>query len=203
MLILQPERTASPAGVVVPARITLVEAMTQHPAVAARRAGPDRVLRHSRRPFLKSPVNVFVLTRRPGRRSLTSPLASSPAKRPARRPALKWTRAVAAFGGIGAGDSRDCPKIHRSSGARLPPAQPAQIQLAPRVEPAPKVPASPPVAPVRKDIIQRVLPEVPSQASRTHPGQSKGQCSRSGWPGRTRSRGKRSTPAGRANTSLS
>jgi TonB family protein len=165
-----PEKTASPAGDVWSLGITLVEALTQHlPADSA--AGlivPDTLPP----PFLE--IARQCLRSDPKTRSTVADIAAGlqPGKRPARRPALKWTYAVAALAGLVLATVVIAPRfIDRQE--PVSPAQPAQIQLAPRVEPAPKVPASPPVAPVRKDIIQRVLPEVPSQASRTIQGRVK------------------------------
>ena len=178
-----PEGTASPAGDVWSLGITLVEALTQHlPARGATHsvaqsnepAVPDTLPQ----PFLE--IARQCLRSDPKTRSTVADISARlqpPAKPVSRRPMLKWAYALAAIAGLVLAAFVIAPRlIDRQT--PVAPTEPAQIpQSAPvqpaPTQPAPRVRAAPPQAAVRNEIIQRVLPEVPSQARRTIQGRVK------------------------------
>jgi len=178
-----PERTASPAGDVWSLGITLVEALTQHlPARGATHgvaqsnepAVPDTLPQ----PFLE--IARQCLRSDPKARLTVADISARlqpPAKPVSRRSMLKWAYALAATAGLVLAAFVIAPRlIDRQT--PVSPAEPAQIPQSPPiqpapVQPAPKVKPTPPEAPVRNEIIQRVLPKVPSEASRTIQGRVK------------------------------
>lgn len=174
-----PEGTASPAGDIWSLGITLVEAMSQHPPV--RSQGTDPIVPESLpQPFLE--IARQCLRSDPKARSTVADISARlqpPAKPPARRPMLKGAYALAATAGLVLAAFVIAPRlIDRRE--PVSPAEPLQIPKASAIQPAqpapaqpaPKAPA-PPRAAVRNEIIQRVLPEVPSQARRTIQGRVK------------------------------
>ena len=163
-----PEGTASPAGDVWSLGVTLVEAMSQHPPL--RSQGADPVVPETLpQPFFE--IARECLRPDPKVRSTVADISAvlqPPAKLPAKRPMPKWAYALAAAAGLVLATVLIAPRlIDRESPPA--PAKLPQISEAPPVE----TPAPPPKAAVRNEIIQRVLPEVPSQARRTIQGRVK------------------------------
>ena len=171
-----PEGTASPAGDVWSLGVTLVEAMSQHPPDRSQGAEPV-VPETLPQPFFE--IARECLRVDPRARSTVADIAARfhppakppgtpPDKPPARRPMLKWAYALAAIAGLVLAAFVIAPRlIDRQSPATstsLP-----QTSEAPPVKPS----APPPKAAVRNEIIQRVLPEVPSEARRTIQGRVK------------------------------
>jgi len=182
-----PQKTASPAGDVWSLGMTLVEALTQHPPV---RSGTHGVAQFNQpivpdtlpQPFLDIARECLRID--PKARPTVADISArlQPAKSLAKRPALKWTYVLAAVGLVVTAVVI-APRLidrHEPVASNLPaqiqptapiqPAQPAPIEPA---QPAPKVPEPSPPATVRNEIIQRVLPEVPSEARRTIRGRVK------------------------------
>jgi TonB family protein len=164
-----PEGTASPAGDIWSLGVTLVEAMSQHPPVRSQGADPVvpetlpqpflEIARQCLRPDPKARPTVDDITA----------LLQPPAKLPAKRPMPKWAYALAAAPGLVLAAVLIAPRLIDRQSPPAPTKLP-QISEAPPVE----TPAPPPSkAAVRNEIIQRVLPEVPSQARRTIQGRVK------------------------------
>jgi TonB family protein len=187
------EGAASPAGDVWSLGITLVEALTQRlPARSATHSvaqSNDPVVPDTLpQPFLG--IARQCLRSDPKARSTVADISARlqpPAKPPTRRPMLKWAYALAVTAGLGVAAFVIAPRlidrhtpvapaepaqIPRSAPIQPTPIQPTPIQPTP-IQPAPKVRAAPPQAAVRNEIVQRVLPEVPSQARRTIQGRVK------------------------------
>jgi len=182
-----PQKTASPAGDVWSLGMTLVEALTQHPPV---RSGTHGVAQFNQpivpdtlpQPFLDIARECLRID--PKARPTVADISArlQPAKSLAKRPALKWAYVLAAVGLVVTAvviaprlidrhepvASNDPAQIQPT--APIEPAQPAPIEPA---QPAPKVPEPSPPATVQNEIIQRVLPEVPSEARRTIRGRVK------------------------------
>ena len=174
-----PERTASPAGDVWSLGITLVEALTQHlPTRSGADSNDPTVSDTLPQPFRE--IARQCLRSDPKARSTVADISARlqpPAKPPSRRSRLKWAYALGAVAGLVLAAFVIAPRlIDRQT--PVSPAEPAQIPQSPPiqsapVQPAPKVKPAPPEAPVRNEIIQRVLPKVPSEASRTIQGRVK------------------------------
>jgi TonB family protein len=164
-----PEGTASPAGDIWSLGVTLVEAMSQHPPV--RSQGADPVVPETLpQPFLE--IARQCLRPDPKARSTVADITAllqPPAKLPAKRPMPKWAYALAAAPGLVLAAVLIAPRLIDRQSPPAPTKLP-QVSEAPPVE-APAPP--PPKAAVRNEIIQRVLPEVPSQARRTIQGRVK------------------------------
>jgi TonB family protein len=149
-----PEGTASPAADVWSLGVTLVETLTQRlPAQGVPETLPP--------PFLE--IARECLRSDPGGRPAAASLAARlhPDARPVARPRLKWAYALAAAVGLVVSAVVIAPRL-------IDREEPVQVQAtAPPPEPVPKEQAAPAVRPPQNAIIQRVLPEVPAQASRT------------------------------------
>jgi TonB family protein len=165
-----PERTASAAGDVWSFGLTLVEMLTQHLPVHT----SDQVVVPETlpQPFLE--IAQRCLRPDPKDRPAFSDIAAGlqPTINPTKRPALKWTYALAALAGLILAAVVIAPKlIDRQAPIAI--AEPVQIPAARPAQPTPTVPAAPPQAPARDEIVQRVLPEVPAAAARTILGRVK------------------------------
>ena len=171
-----PEGFASPAGDVWSLGITLVEALTQRlpdhsPAgVVVPETIPQPFLEIARECLRGDPKT------RPTFADISARL--QPPVSTAKRPALKWSYALAAAAGLVIAAFVVAPRLMdrpESVGvtepAQVPQSPPAQPAPAP--QPAPRVQAAPPAATPRDEILQRVLPEVPTQALRTIQGRVK------------------------------
>jgi len=174
-----PESTASSAGDVWSLGITLVEALTQHlPARSA--SAPDEAAVPETLPQPFREIARQCLRSDPKARSTVADISArlQPlAKPPSRRSMRKWVYALAATAGLVLAAFVIAPRlIDRQT--PVSPAEPTQIPQSPPIQsapaqPAPKVPEPSPPAAVRNEIIQRVLPKVPSEASRTIQGRVK------------------------------
>jgi TonB family protein len=167
-----PEGAASPAGDIWSLGVILVEALTQHlpaprPADPAEPVVPETL----GEPFLE--IARQCLSSDPAARPTATHIAAL--LHPAKRPALKLAYALAAATALTLSVVIAPRFIGRQ--AAVAPAEPAQVQQAPRSEPAPKpapkVQASLPVVRDQDEILQRVLPDVPAKASRTIRGRVK------------------------------
>jgi TonB family protein len=171
-----PEATASPASDVWSLGITLVEALTQHvpPRNGAEPNAPV-VPETIPQPFLE--IARECLRSDPGARSTVADIVDRlrPAKGIIRHSAAKWTYGLAASAGLLLAAVVIVPRLIERQKS-VSPAEPVRIPQSPSVQPpqaaqpAPKT-ATPPLGPrVSNEIVQRVLPEVPSQARRTIQG---------------------------------
>jgi TonB family protein len=172
-----PEATASPAGDVWSLGITLVEALTQH---IPRRNGADPnspvVPETIPPPFLE--IARECLRSDPRARSTVANLVDRlrPAQGTVRHSTAKWTYGLAAAAGLVLAAVVIAPRLIDRPRS-VSPAEPVRVPQSPSVQPpqaaqpAPKMPAPAPPSPrVSNEIVQRVLPEVPSQARRTIQG---------------------------------
>ena len=179
-----PERAISPAGDVWALGVILVEALTQHrPGRNSR--GELEIPATLPAPFLD--IARECLRSDPATRATAADVAAQ--LQPVKRPRLKWSYALAATVGLVLGAvvigprliDRPEPAVSPVEPAQIPPAPPAQIPQTPPaqtpqaspVEPPPRMEAARPTAPPRNEIIERVLPQVPSQAARTIQGRVK------------------------------
>ena len=175
-----PEQTMSPAGDVWSLGVVLVEALTQHlPLLDPERTGDPEVPETLPPPFLAIARQClrFDPTARPTVADIAAQL-----RPPVKLTRLKWSYALAAIAGLILAAVVIAPRlIDRQDSAASPvePTQiPPQIREAPPVRTAPKVGVPAPVPPSRNEpgrneIVQRVLPKVPSAASRTIRGSVK------------------------------
>ncbi len=176
-----PEQVVSPAADVWALGVILVEALTQHRPARKSRGELD-IPATLPAPF--SDIARECLRSDPATRATAAELAAR--FQPGKRPRLKWSYALAAAAGLVLGAVVIAPRlIDRQQPApspveteqvpAAPPAQarqatPAQIPQVPPVQPPAGEEAARPAAPARDEIIQRVLPQVPSQAARTIQG---------------------------------
>jgi protein TonB len=144
-----------------------VETLTQHPP--SRGSIDPEVPEKLPPPFFE--IARECLRSDPESRATVADIAARlrPDVRPAKRPVPKWTYALGAATGLVLAALVIAPRLVDRA-EPVPPSKPAQIPQAPAVQPAPKVQPSPQVARIQNEIVQRVLPEVPSQASRTIQG---------------------------------
>lgn len=174
-LYTPPEGTASPAGDVWSLGITLVEALTQHPPVRSAAEPRDAVIPETvPEPFLDIARQCLRLD--PNARPTVADISArlQPAEVRAKRPALKWAYVLAAVGLVVTAVVI-APRLidrHASVASNEPVQIPQTAPIEP-AQPAPKAPVPPPPATVRSEIIQRVLPEVPTEARRTIRGRVK------------------------------
>ena len=164
-----PEGFASPAGDVWSLGITLVEALTQRlpdhsPAgVVVPETIPQPFLEITRECLRGDPKT------RPTFADISARLQPPVPK--VKRPNNMWAYAFGAVAGLALVAVLLSPWDPSTKPAQVPKSPPAQPAPAP--QPAPGVQAAPPAATPRDEILQRVLPEVPTQALRTIQGRVK------------------------------
>ena len=180
-----PEGAASAAGDIWSLGVTLVEMLTQH--LPARTSGDVVVPDTIPQPLLE--IARECLRFDPRERATAADIAArlQPVNIPGKRPVLKWSYALAALVGLVLAAVVIAPRlIDRQEPAApaqpveipaQPPAQsppkvesPPKVQSPPKAQSPPNTQAAPSPAPARSEILQRVLPEVTSQASRTIQG---------------------------------
>jgi len=164
-----PEGTTSAAGDVWSLGVTLVEALTQR----LPDNGPTGAVVPETIPQPFFEIARDCLRSDPNARPTIADLAARlrPGAPPAKRPTNMWTYAFAAVAGLVLAVVFVSPWEPSTKPAQVqqsPPAPPA-----PAPQPAPRVQAAPRATTVRDEILERVLPEVPSQASRTIRGRVK------------------------------
>ena len=166
-----PEKAISPAGDIWSMGMILVEALAQH-RPPRNTAGVDAIVPATLpQPFLE--IARRALKAEPGSRATALELATL--LQPVKRRTVRWRDAAAVFIALAVAAIAITPRlVHRPPPApktETPPA-PAPARVRPQAPlPAPSPPAATSPAPSsRGEIIERVLPQVPAQASHTIQG---------------------------------